>query len=567
MNSDKGGEITAEFEAFVKETLPGVKILRAELPMHTFSTTSPEDLVEMLLLQIDETFEAGRYDSIKFIAFSSGAPIARYALMKAYGVDPNGKISTCTARKWTGPGIQIRVVNLAGILQGWKFSTAMPAHVRFLALPISFLTSVVCLLWYQKRPFILQQKHGACFIVTGQLMQLALRDLTDDESLPFEQINFLGTRDEYISPADCIELNSNKSSIFVEVPSTNHLQMLKVDDANSENEEDIKLRQTRRKYFARALTESFPNLAADREYSAIDDDVNDYFDELDRPHIESTSELNRQVEHAVIVLHGIRDNGFWTKRVARKLKEGGGVRPLLRVPSPSYGFFSLLDFVRKNVRTRQAQWLLKQYVEVRECYPNAKISFVGHSNGTYLAKSAMEQCTAVRFERIVFAGSVVRTDLDWAMFSGQINSGVLNLMGQNDRVVALLPGAMERLGLRFLDVGGAGFSGFNDVGRRGMNVQNVRISGGHGAGISEHSWEKITKFIQDGTVPIDTIPIDTDNQPNLLGRFAPILFLLCLAAASGLLFGLFRLIGTDSFMSAIFLLVVGWLVFKILRQF
>lgn len=560
-----GGEIPEEFVEFVKSVLPNGKVAVPPLKMEAFSTRRPEELAQELREFIDQEFQAGNYDGVILMPFSAGAPILRYALMKAYGVDESGTIDPDRASAWAKGETSIRVVNLAGILRGWEFSTAMPAHIRFFGPTLSLLMHVVCWLKDGKRPFLFNLKRGSQFIVTGQLMQLALRDSNGGKKLPFELINFLGTRDEFISPADCVELNGSDSSIFVEIDATNHLEMLGVASKESERDLDPAKRHIRRSYFRRAIVEDFAEMASDRGFAIDDDDINDYFDELDRPNSRASLEVNRRVKQAVLVVHGIRDNGYWTKRVARQLKKSEEMRPLLRAPSPSYGFFSLLDFVWKPTRTHQARWLLEQYVEIRECYPSAAISFVGHSNGTYLAKSALEQCPAVQFERIVFAGSVVRTDVKWSELQGTVREGILNLVGDKDGVVALLPGAWEKLGLKQFDVGGAGFYGL----RKHVNdppIQNVQVKGGHGAGISEQNWELIADFIKGSgktEVTPEVEPVDTGR----FGKAAPYFSLLGLFVGAALLCILVWWIGTDGFLSAVLLLALLWGLSKVLRQF
>lgn len=211
----------------------------------------------------------------------------------------------------------------------------------------------------------------------------------------------------------------------------------------------------------RALTQAPAELA---DVAMTSDDIDDYLDELDRP-VGSLAVMKplEGVARAVFIVHGIRDNGFWTKRIARELKARGRDRGLfIRAPSPSYGFFSMWDFIRPWGREDATYWFLEKYAEVRVLFPDARIDYVGHSNGTFLAARALECSPMVRFDRIVFAGSVVRTDFDWARFPGQVGS-VLNLVATDDMVVAGLPGAFERLGLGILPVGvgGAGFFGFS----------------------------------------------------------------------------------------------------------
>ncbi len=121
----------------------------------------------------------------------------------------------------------------------------------------------------------------------------------------------------------------------------------------------------------------------------------------------------------------------------------------------------------------------------------------------------------VHLERIAFAGSVVRTDYRWANEPkdegsrkrgrrGRVIDSVLNIVATRDLVVACLPGAFQRLGLRPLGVGGAGAAGFSYTpsGAEGPKVHNFRyVSGGHGAGVDEPMWQAMARFIVDGELP------------------------------------------------------------------
>ena len=113
---------------------------------------------------------------------------------------------------------------------------------------------------------------------------------------------------------------------------------------------------------------------------------------------------------------------------------------------------------------------MDQYTEARVRYPNAKFSYVGHSNGTYLVARALRDYAAAKFARIVFAGSVVRCDYDWEKYSkaadGEICrhsrvEKVLNYVATSDWVVAMFPKAMQLY--RPIDLGGAGHDGFKQA--------------------------------------------------------------------------------------------------------
>jgi hypothetical protein len=72
---------------------------------------------------------------------------------------------------------------------------------------------------------------------------------------------------------------------------------------------------------------------------------------------------------------------------------------------------------------------------------------------------ALDDYPAARFRNVLFAGSVVRRNYDWAaLLSTNRVRKVLNLVATRDAVVALFPMGLEPLSL--FDLGGAGFAGF-----------------------------------------------------------------------------------------------------------
>lgn len=170
---------------------------------------------------------------------------------------------------------------------------------------------------------------------------------------------------------------------------------------------------------------------------------------------------------------------------------------------------------------------MDQYTEAVARYPNARFSYVGHSNGTYLLARALADYPAVRFHRVVFAGSVVRRTYDWrALRDRKQVDGVLNFVATADWVVAIFPKAFQTV--RLSDLGSAGHDGFE------APVGQVRyVCGGHGAALVEDNWDTIAKFVVDGTLePKGELLAPRQAWPvRLLGWVAP-------AVWAGILLGL-----------------------------
>jgi pimeloyl-ACP methyl ester carboxylesterase len=238
----------------------------------------------------------------------------------------------------------------------------------------------------------------------------------------------------------------------------------------------------------------------------------------------------------VFVIHGIRDHGFWTQKIARTIKrEGARAHPPRKFLSftGSYGYFAMVPFLLRWVRKWKAAWLMDQYVEVKARFKDAEFSFVGHSNGTYLLASILQDYPAASFGRVVFAGSVVRRDFAWEAFLTSTTPGhsprvkeALNYVATGDWVVAIFPKGFQILKSIF-DIGSAGHDGFDEYrekkpGLLGFLSKLFRkpkalpdaplrearcVIGAHSAGIDETQWDDIARFIISGTMPTDT-PVD-----------------------------------------------------------
>ncbi|MBU0499654.1 MAG: hypothetical protein KJ558_03535 [Gammaproteobacteria bacterium] len=527
--SISGGTLPTAFLELLRSTFPGADVMHPDLDMGTRSKARPRDLVEQLLTEVDRRWAQGNFEELVIVAFSAGTLLARNLYSRACGArlpeteagtsqaldGPPLPPSVCAndARPWASR-IK-RMVFLAGVTRGWSISTATPAALRFFAPILLTMLNASARLRGKGQSFIQQIKRGAPFVIESRLLYLQVEQYCAKANATFQlphTVLLLGSRDEYVSPADALDLGPSKDFTYLEVPGSSHIDVLDVAQGPEPAATDVsdagrrqRLQLRRAKLIVAALIQSTAQLktiAMDR------DDIDDYIDELDRHVVHGPSPFPTRVDHVVIIVHGIRDNGFWTKRIAREVKPVGRGRLdgshtlVVRAPSPTYGFFSMWDFINFWGRLDATYWFLDKYAEIRVLYPDVPISFIGHSNGTFLAAHALRLSSMVMLDRVVFAGCVVRTDFDWPCIKGRASS-ILNFVATSDWVVAFLPGAFQRLGLRFFDVGGAGFDGFGDrPNPGGPAVCNFRyLLGGHGVGVSEPMWRPIADYVVNGVLP------------------------------------------------------------------
>lgn len=234
-----------------------------------------------------------------------------------------------------------------------------------------------------------------------------------------------------------------------------------------------------------------------------------------------------QIRRAAMVVHGIRDKGKWSSKLAYEIRSYAARRRVtLPVIDGSYGYLPFVNFVIPFLQQKSTEWMMDNYCSLRGLYPAAAISYVGHSNGTLLLCEALRQHGRhVRFDNVVLAAAVVRKDYPWAevLQEGRVSS-VRNYVATHDFVVAILAKGQRWVSWMLGGVrGGAGHEGFQEgatggfsqfVPRRGTGdksnsrirsyaaakkLVNVRHAvGGHSAAIREEYWEEIARFVVEG---------------------------------------------------------------------
>ncbi|MEZ4705846.1 MAG: hypothetical protein R3A44_01490 [Caldilineaceae bacterium] len=460
----------------VDETLESTAILYPELPARVLSFADPNQIVQELLEIMDQVW-AGRkpYKRILLIGHSLGALLARKLYICACGENPDApfeaSIEVKSPRAWAH--VVERIILLAGMNRGWTIS-----HNLSLTNAISFRAGAVlghlCLMFNQE-PLLFQVRCGAPFITQLRLQWLSMRKHIHKDVGDALTVQLLGKVDDIVGPDDNIDLVTGRDFIYLDVPWSGHKSVIDM-DASREG-------QARSAVLKDALLQC-PKTLRDQQILPVDINL-------------LPEEARKDVTDVVFVIHGIRDRGFWTHKIAREVKAlGKKVERKFETETSSYGYFPMLPFLLPWIRRAKVEWLMNEYVEDLALYPNAQFSFVGHSNGTYLLAKALEEYPACRFKHVVFAGSVVPTYYDWGKLTSgkkeaQRVSAVLNYVATADWVVAFFPKLFQLLHLQ--DLGSAGHDGFDQDKLSRYQVEYVR--GGHNAAIREKHWEDIAHFI------------------------------------------------------------------------
>ncbi|MGZ0079492.1 hypothetical protein [Methylomonas sp. YC3] len=480
-----------------------------ELPLATWSCANPVAVCNQLLEQIDvlwaERIEKyhSPYESIMFVGHSFGALLCRKLYVYACGetalapFEPGIRLKTL--RPWAG-SVE-RIILLAGMNRGWSISHHMSLSKAFyFSLGVGF--GGVWQALTRKKPAIMHIHRGAPFITNLRIQWLSMRYNAKHKGVGNAlTVQLLGSIDDMVSPEDNIDLVSGSDFVYLDVAKTGHGNIIDMDEKPDA--------QDRRRKFRAALLKDEQTLK--QEYNQL-------------PRDESLLVSRDKVTDLIFVIHGIRDPGYWTHKIARRVKQlGKDHHKTFETETSSYGYFPMLSFLFPWRRREKVEWLMDQYTEGLAQYPNAEFSYVGHSHGTYLLTKALKEYPCCRFKQVVLAGSVVRTDYAWEALLKQGRVGkVLNYVASGDWVVAWFPNAMQML--NWQDLGGAGHRGFESD-----QVNQIRYAkGAHSAALHEDNWDEIAKFVITGKTDGLPATIKEGKQSfwvSAVSKVAPLLWL------------------------------------------
>ncbi len=487
----------------IEDKLPDAHILLPEMPLHAFSTSNANSVVSDVLDKMDETWnaatQAGVSPKVIIVGHSTGSLIAKKVYICACGENRAApfekEIKNGSQRDWAG-NVE-RLVLLAGMARGWTVN-------HHLNTSTSILIRIGVLLGFFYRivgvtPLGFQTKRGAPFVTQIRLQWLSMINANKGDIGKAMVIQLLGTIDDLIPPDDNVDLVTGSSFIYLDVPNSGHVDVLQMNDKPAD--------LMRKKVFIDALTLDKGSLLKDQTVAADTSIIQD-----------------ATVTDVVFVVHGIRDTGYWTQKIARRVKKLGeqDKSQKFATETSTYGYFPMLPFLLYNQRRSKVEWFMEQYTENKASYPNARFSFVGHSNGTYLLAKALREYPACRFKHVVFAGSVVSMMYDWTTLINDARiKKVYNFVAASDWVVGMFPKAFQRLGLQ--DIGSGGYDGFKNLEDK---YQLKFIRGGHGAALDEQYWNEIARFIVKGEFDATPSPVLAPQKRsmlmNVLGWLAPI---------------------------------------------
>ncbi|MGV8831778.1 MAG: hypothetical protein ACOH2N_07385 [Devosia sp.] len=141
---------------------------------------------------------------------------------------------------------------------------------------------------------------------------------------------------------------------------------------------------------------------------------------------------DKDVEHVVILVPGIRDFAGWKKGIEEQLIE---VLPDLKVYGTNIGFFNIFQFLFPFLGQRKWAYdrVFNVVRQVRMVHPKAKISYIGHSFGTFCLAEILNSEFDFEAHRIIFCGSVVPKEFPFAKSHKNFTRPILNDVGTADQ--------------------------------------------------------------------------------------------------------------------------------------
>ena len=513
-----GIKAMAQVMEAIRGVRPDADILLFGYPSQAFSNADPFCVAWQMESEIDEYQTKNQYEQITLSGFSMGALLVRKAYVYGCGnladapVSGGTRATTRPARDWTAK--VNRLVLLAGVNRGWS-RDSKPKDAPFGKRQMIWLGITIGRL--SRTGFLIRRcEKGEPFVANLRLQWLEI--MRRAEVAPPTVIQLLGDTDDVVDTHDSKDVTVARTFIWVSVSNTGHANMIRLADEGTglERKEKIQL--------AFGNAEAVAQLKRMNPVTVLDED--------------------RSVQTAVFVLHGIRDMGEWTSQFEKPLQDAYGRKnpesdAKLYVHRAAYRYFGMGPFLLWADRQKNVRWFMDEVTELTARFPNLReIHFIGHSNGTYVLASALQNYATLKVKRAALAGSVIRRDFPWSHFSGRLES-VRNYVGAGDWVVGLLPRLFELPLFNFFnkDIGSAGFNGFQDGFARPMETQFVK--GAHGAALHRDNIQSIVDFVIEGK-KTEVESLFAPAHPAVLAFFSNVCWILWVIAAVLLIIGAWK---------------------------
>lgn len=409
------------------------------------------------------------YDQITVIGHSIAAMLVRKAVLFAsqgFGIDRSGFEGSVAQIDAPWRKRLSRVILLAGINGGWSRKTNIWVAMGAAALNYMGIGQ-----------FLLDLERGEPFVENLRSEWLDLMRAPFGQAAP-EVVQLLGSND-WAVPADneldlCANLGGkpNPNFIFQTMEASSHVSVL--DMVVTANQE-LRVQARRATQFTQAIALSWTDLRANG------------FSRIVRENPDATAAQSR-IKSILILYHGLRDNQDLGESPDLAVASLFGSRTDVLISRESPPFVPLFSYLFDIIGRRESsvRWLADKFVRLKADYPDAKISIIAHSQGSFAAGAVVQRFAALKFENVVLGGSLLPHAFPWGAMikAGRVNR-VTNVRARADIVSGILAAAFQfmpryipLLGrLKLFQIGDSGVSGFawinNDMG------EIASLDGGH----------------------------------------------------------------------------------------
>lgn len=135
----------------------------------------------------------------------------------------------------------------------------------------------------------------------------------------------------------------------------------------------------------------------------------------------------RDPTEVILLVHGIRTRAHWQDMVARVLGN-----PTRKVWKLKYGFFDAVRFWCPWTRKGVIEKVERDLREAHRRHPQARLSVVAHSYGTYAIGQILQDKTDINLHRLILCGSVIESNFRWDKVTPRVSTEVVNDCGDRD---------------------------------------------------------------------------------------------------------------------------------------
>jgi len=134
-------------------------------------------------------------------------------------------------------------------------------------------------------------------------------------------------------------------------------------------------------------------------------------------------------QHILVFLHGMNTYADWQEILSEPIRNLTNLKPIPLGYGNVHPVKFLLPFPYRQSRLKI---VYRELNDLREDNPDADISVVAHSFGTYLLSKTLLKSPKLKLKHVILCGSILDSDFDWNLIKNQFLSPVINDVGVRD---------------------------------------------------------------------------------------------------------------------------------------